>query len=701
MASLNQIFFGPPGTGKTYATIEATLEILDPKFLKENSDDRKLLKARFDALVASDHVKFVTFHQSFSYEDFVEGLRADKDEEGGLIYDVEDGIFKSLCITPATAKVTHQEPASTDISKSRIWKMSLGNTQGSDAYVYNDCIAANYALLGYGDRIDFSGCKSREDVFDRFASAGQPLPIAAYPVKAVTDFVVRMKKGDLLVITDGNTKFRAIGEVIGDYHCLSSEERPADYAQCRAVKWLRTYSPSLPYQQLTNVKFTQRTLYELAATEADRTRLSQLLDADYGPENSANATLFRKGESIGGYVVTYCSNEMLELKKPKGNELPIGLSLLRKLADHVRKGEITLQDIAQRQVFTELSKRGIETTLEPNLVNGYNNFMPALVERVLKGAPVTKSDAFSNTARVLIIDEINRGNISRIFGELITLIEPSKRAGAPEALEVTLPYSKDSFSVPGNVYLIGTMNTADRSLAALDIALRRRFTFIEVPPNPELLDEINVEGIAIDELLEVMNERIAVLLDRDHCLGHAYFLPLKSESTLARLEGIFRQQILPLLQEYFFEDWQRIHWVLNDQRKSVENRFLLQPSQNLSVLFGDLVNVNQNNERWEINPAAFKNIDAYLGIIDHTVKAATVATRYEVKEVRYEDRVIRQTGSGAIEVLRNGIIEKPAKPVLRELAEMLGVSTLASNGAEVNTRMLGRRVIKSLSELQG
>ena len=697
MASLNQIFFGPPGTGKTYATIEATLQILDPDFLDANLGDRQILKARFDALVAADFVKFVTFHQSFSYEDFVEGLRADKDEDGHLSYEVIDGIFKTLCSTPAIAKVTHQESASTDLTKSRIWKMSLGNTQGSDAYVYHDCLNANIALLGYGDRIDFSGCKSREEVVDRFASAGQQLLSSAYAVKAVTDFVVRIKKGDLLVITDGNMKFRAIGEVTGDYRCLSDEERDADYAQCRPVKWLRTYSPSLPYQQLSNIKFTQRTLYELAEAAIDKSKLSLLLDANTGSQGATSPTFFRKGESIGGYVVTYCSGELLELKKPNGNELPIGLSLLKKLAEHVRRGELTLEDIAERRVFPKLAAVG--TTLEPNLVNGYNNFMPALVDRVLKGAPVSKTGTLSDTARVLIIDEINRGNISRIFGELITLIEPSKRAGAAEALEVTLPYSKDRFSIPADVHLIGTMNTADRSLAALDIALRRRFTFIEVPPNPELLEEIEIEGIAIDELLDVMNQRIAVLLDRDHCLGHAYFLPLKSEPTLARLEGVFREQILPLLQEYFFEDWQRIQWVLNDHRKDAQNRFLIQPAQDLNDLFGDAVNLSQNSERWELNPAAFKNIDAYLGVIDHTIKATALAP-YEAKEAKSGDLTLRQSDTGAIEILRNGALVKPSKPVLRDLADTLNISTLSSNGTPLNTRSLGRRVIKLLSERQ-
>ena len=695
MASLNQIFFGPPGTGKTYATVEAALQILDPAFLQSNRGNRETLKARFDELVAAEHVKFVTFHQSFSYEDFVEGLRADTDEDGHITYDVIDGIFKSLCSTPATAKVTHEESASADISKSRIWKMSLGNTQGSDAYVYHDCIEANFALLGYGDRIDFAGCNSREDVADRFAAAGQPMQSGAYAVKAVTDFVVRMKTGDLLVITDGNAKFRAIGEVTGDYRCLSGEERDADYAQCRPVKWLRTYKPSLPYQQLTNVKFTQRTLYELAQAAIDKTKLSQLLNADLGSQGPLGKTLFRKGEKIGGYVVTYCSGDVLELKKPKGNELPIGMSMLRKLAEHVRRGELTLEDIAEKRVFPKLAAVG--TTLEPNLVNGYNNIMPALVERVLKGAPVSEADTPSDSKRVLIIDEINRGNISRIFGELITLIEPSKRAGAPEALEVTLPYSKERFSVPADVYLIGTMNTADRSLAALDIALRRRFTFIEVAPNPELLDEVEVDGVPIDELLSVMNERISVLLDRDHCLGHAYFLPLKSDPTMERLEGIFREQLIPLLQEYFFEDWQRIQWVLNDHRKEPTNRFLLQPDQKISQLFGDGVTVSQHGERWELNPGAFKNTDAYLGIIDHTIKA-TAQPRYKAMEATTGDLTVRQSDSGTIEVLRNGVLVKPSKPALRDLALMLEISPLTSTGTPLNTRRLGRKVIKSLGE---
>ncbi|MBO0505964.1 AAA family ATPase, partial [Aeromonas veronii] len=158
-----------------------------------------------------------------------------------------------------------------------------------------------------------------------------------------------------------------------------------------------------------------------------------------------------------------------------------------------------------------------------------------------------RAEADPENPYVLIIDEINRGNISRIFGELITLLEPSKRLGAEEELKVVLPYSKKPFGVPNNLYLIGTMNTADRSLAGLDLALRRRFFFKEMPPRPELLDSLYVEGIKIGELLRTINRRITALLGRDYCLGHALFMPLQKDPNLSHLGRIFQKQVLPLL----------------------------------------------------------------------------------------------------------------------------------------------------------
>ena len=158
---------------------------------------------------------------------------------------------------------------------------------------------------------------------------------------------------------------------------------------------------------------------------------------------------------------------------------------------------------------------------------------------------------------VLIIDEINRGNVSSIFGELITLIEDSKRAGKDEALEVTLPYSKQKFSVPSNLFIIGTMNTADRSVEALDTALRRRFVFEEMLPKPEILEQ-NLYSFKASAILKRINQRIEKLIDRDHCIGHAYFIG-KNESTII---DSFYKNIIPLLQEYFFGDYGKIGLVL-------------------------------------------------------------------------------------------------------------------------------------------
>jgi 5-methylcytosine-specific restriction endonuclease McrBC GTP-binding regulatory subunit McrB len=183
---------------------------------------------------------------------------------------------------------------------------------------------------------------------------------------------------------------------------------------------------------------------------------------------------------------------------------------------------------------------------------------------------------------ILIIDEINRGNISKIFGELITLIEPSKRLGEEEEIQLKLPYSNDLFGVPSNLYIIGTMNTADRSIAQIDTALRRRFEFVEMMPDYTTLDGLNdVEGINVPEMLRAINERICYLYDREHQIGHSYFMSLKNEPTKAKLDGIFRVNIIPLLAEYFYGDWGDIRIILNNDfvKEKAEATFKIEASR--------------------------------------------------------------------------------------------------------------------------
>lgn len=232
----------------------------------------------------------------------------------------------------------------------------------------------------------------------------------------------------------------------------------------------------------------------------------------------------------------------------------------------------------------------------------------------------------------MIVDEINRGNISKIFGELITLIERDKRAGGENALSVTLPYSGEQFSVPSNVDIIGTMNTADRSLALLDTALRRRFDFEPLYPNSSDDDGAPLGGlrvtvgsdvINIPRLLEALNLRIEALYDRDHCIGHAYFSPLfavpDGAERFALLQYIFANKIRPLLEEYFFEDWQKIRLVLADNQKPLQAQFFLEVADaegDLDRLFGagHTLERYSTKRRYSIQEAALAEPLAYSGI---------------------------------------------------------------------------------------
>ena len=506
---LNQILYGPPGTGKTYNTINKALAIIDPEFLATNIDNRSLIKQRFDELKEQGQIGFVTFHQSFSYEDFVEGLKATTNENTQNIeYVVEEGVFKKLC-DAAASKVTAGSKQALSVENRNIWKMSLGNTLKDDEDIYEECIENGYATLGWGGDIDFTGCGTKEHIVETFKQAEREVEIGDYKVTAVYTYVNLVKPDDLIIVSDGNNKFRAIGRVKGDYYLLDTEERDG-YRQCREVEWLRVYSPSRPTEELFRKNLNQKTLYQLKSHN-------------------------------------------------------IKLDVLDKL----------LESAAPEQ---------------------------------------------DNKPYVLIIDEINRGNTSRIFGELITLIEPDKRTGRPESLEVMLPYSKKPFSVPDNLYIIGTMNTADRSLALMDTALRRRFHFEEMMPDIDLLNGIDVEGIYIKSMLDTINQRIEVLYDREHTLGHSFFLPLRSNPNIDLLAEIFERQVIPLLEEYFFEDWEKIRLVLGDNRKPQHLAFVSEKYNEsmLSELLGDDYNNHASSSAYERNQDALYEPDAYIRIYQST-----------------------------------------------------------------------------------
>nr|WP_276321261.1 AAA family ATPase [Deinococcus fonticola] len=279
------------------------------------------------------------------------------------------------------------------------------------------------------------------------------------------------------------------------------------------------------------------------------------------------------------------------------------------------------QRSVRKERYDELVEKGKVTFVTFHQSFGYDDFIEGL-KPVMKGdtlayerqdglflravraagGAIGEESEQTPQAHVLIIDEINRGNVAKVFGELITLLEDGKRLGRAEGLTVELPLSKRKFGVPESLYVIGTMNTADRSLTQLDVALRRRFTFKKVWPDPTLLPsdlKIGDETLDLQAFLRTINQRIEQRLSRDQVIGHAYLLGLPP--TLEAVSNALENKILPLLEEYFFEDWNSIREVLGDDKKPDKaDQFIL--------VTGD---ASADRKSYEYNDEAFKRLSAF------------------------------------------------------------------------------------------
>lgn len=277
--------------------------------------------------------------------------------------------------------------------------------------------------------------------------------------------------------------------------------------------------------------------------------------------------------------------------------LPEGAAVRDRFEQLRREGRITFVTFHQSYGYEEFVEG-----LRPVAKNGQVVYevQPGVFKRACDAARL-RGETGPERPQVLIIDEINRANVSKVFGELITLIEPDKREGQANAVTVKLPYSGEDFSVPSNLHLLGTMNTADRSIALLDTALRRRFDFEEVMPQPELLDGQVIDGVNLGQLLQAMNQRIEVLYDRDHTIGHAYLMNVK---TLEDLDRAFRFKVLPLLQEYFYENWSQVRRVLADFG---DGQFVCRRVHSAIPADGDQDLQDEPAVLYSVNPQPFPN----------------------------------------------------------------------------------------------
>ena len=375
---------------------------------------------------------------------------------------------------------------------------------------------------------------------------------------------------------------------------------------------------------------------------------------EYGPLPNKNTNYFMRGQTVldsfirkaavGDIVISLCTSSAIDgIGIIEGKYEWTGKSAeraepryeyynrIRRVRWIVRNARLFIRDINDKKELSQVTfyRTGISKASILELAEKALSGRSAAVQ---KAEPDPGPEADVERPCVFVIDEINRGNISKIFGELITLVEAGKRLGAEEETKVMLPYSGEEFGVPPNVYILGTMNTADRSIALLDTALRRRFDFVEMMPKPELLQGVKVvdakgkdTGLDLEKMLAAMNGRIEFLLDREHTIGHAYFLGGGAEEgtvSMAEVANIFQFKIVPLLQEYFFEDYAKIRLVLGDasyKRKGPGFQFVTEEKGLAKELFPGVPEdfggpVNGDRALYRINGAAFDRAEAYLGI---------------------------------------------------------------------------------------
>lgn len=487
----NLILYGPPGTGKTYATAERAVELCDGR-LPEGG--REALMKRYAELLERRRIAFVTFHQSYAYEDFVEGLRpeqgSDEDAGSGAGFSLRPrpGIFRQIA---ELARDNRGPSERVELDRTRqVFKMSLGrNDQEEGATLFKSAIEGGYIALGYGGDVDWSAPKY--DQLDGIRAKWQEVRPDTAGLALLHKLRAVMQAGDYVVVSDGLKRFRAVGVVEGPYYFEAGEIR--EYHHRRKVRWLWHNAGGRPQELVYGRNFQRAALYQL---DSDAVHWSAL-------------------------------------------------------------------------------------------------------EQIISGA----ADAAGEPEPyVLIIDEINRANMSKVFGELITLIEPDKRIGRSNEISVTLPYSGETFGVPSNLHIIGAMNTADRSIALLDTALRRRFDFDELMPKPELLGEAAQRcGLDLVEALRGLNERIEYLFDREHQIGHAFFIDCASKSDV---DQVMHRKVIPLLAEYFYEDWEKIRQVLGETKNegAFIRRVALRPPPGVE---------QTGDERWRYQVRDDFDVDAY------------------------------------------------------------------------------------------
>ena len=565
LVSIYREFYSKPDWDDTYMKLQNVLYVT---FKEEMKNELKNLLKKFNRQQLEEYYSFLdSIIERFGLQEGDERLVFNVNKEGQIVFTIGQ---RYVWITDANEKsfkfeVISEEPINNDSDKYEGSLMAYWNKFNNISDVLNQQQTIFSAIEKELNRTQISGfLKYNKEELEKMAFDADFRKEALDQLKTITITNEPMKNSDKTPAIPLNQILFGAPGTGKTYHTKKMAVEIINGKKERIREEInKEYEELIEAGQIVFTTFHQSLSYEdfIEGIKPETIDGNVTYEVKDGIFKSICKNAFSKEITSDNFEVVY-QKLLDEIDNSVDNKLVLETLVHAKEFTIYKnsKNNIRFHSNTEKAYEAVIKKEVLEHYLKTGEALDWAPYTKSVANYIIEKYNYIQNEAIEPKKHVLIIDEINRGNVSAIFGELITLLEEDKRKGNKEHTEVKLPYSGDNFSVPNNVYIIGTMNTADRSVEVLDTALRRRFSFVEMQPKPDILSK--VEGVELKKLLKTINKRIEMLIDKDHQIGHSYFIGIQNIEDLKRT---FKDKIIPLLEEYFYGDFGKIGLVLGGE----------------------------------------------------------------------------------------------------------------------------------------